>query len=619
MCGLLGYLPANQLDIDSFTTALNSMFHRGPDDVGVWLSTNHEIALGHRRLSIIDLTNAGHQPFHTLDGRYALVFNGEIYNHLELRQLLANHDYPLPSLTDGASDTSTLFHCLINWGIEKTLERIVGMFAFAFWDNSEKTLILARDRLGEKPLYYSCNGPYFSFSSEIKALTKLPNFSGNISSEAISSYLQLNYFPTPLTLYSNINKLPAGSYLKIAFPFDHRLNLVPTRYWNPIELAEKSSQNQSCCSLDKATDKLEELLLTSISGQLQADVPIGAFLSSGIDSATVVALAQSVQRIPITTFTIGLSDAKLDESHLATRIAKHLHTEQIIEHITEDDVLAYVPMLGQMLDEPLGDSSFLPTYAVCNAARNKLKVALTGDGADEIFLGYHHHRYLSRLWSLTRIAKPIIPLFSNLLTGKAAHSILPRASSILNLLALPPDQYLDKITDLYRGINHPMGSHASTWHYNVPWVENMERTAGLRDTVGYLTDDILTKVDVAAMKNRLETRCPMLDHRIIEYSYTLPANFLYSNGQGKVILRNLLSRYLPPHLINGKKKGFSIPIESWLRNELKTWGNECMAKLIERRDLFNPDALLTLWKDHLKLKANHSQRLWGLFTLSLFL
>jgi asparagine synthase (glutamine-hydrolysing) len=641
MCGIAGALVrhSNVSDI-SYLNAIgmrmvNSLTKRGPDDAGVWSEVSG-VTLAHRRLSILDLSAAGHQPMISQSGRFVIVFNGEIYNHLDLRQRLLQDGEAI--LWRGHSDTETLLACLEAWGPAEVLKNLVGMFAFAVWDRQEKSLLLARDRFGEKPLYYGWNSKNFLFGSELKALTAHPQWSADIDRHALSSYLRLGYVPTPMSIWSGIKKLVPGTYVVISNDMmPHSKLPEPIEYWSLRECVS-TPKVRSLDDFD-ATNKLETLLQQSIKSQMLADVPIGAFLSGGVDSSAVVAVMQSQSTRPVNTFTIGFAEKNYNEADHARAVAQHLGTDHTELFVTPNEMLELVERLPDIYDEPFSDSSQLPTHLVSLLTREHVTVALSGDGGDELFGGYN--RYISgpKLWSGMQKVPLAIRSLCNTAIQKVSPQTLDNFSKSLPLkLQLP--NFGDKVhkigvlmsaksaDDFYRLVisleSNPhqlLDSHLQDFEPDRAWAESEIGKFGeldfaermmFNDVIGYMTDDVLCKVDRAAMAASLEVRTPFLDIRVAEFALNLPIDQKIRDRTGKWLLRRVLDRYVPKALIERPKQGFGVPIDSWLRGPLRDWAEGLLDPARMRSEgIFNVDLVTERWQQHLSCQRNWHHWLWN--------
>ena len=638
MCGIVGLVDFNISSNNILKKNVNLMqsaiFHRGPDSSGSWCNIEDHIGLGHQRLSILDLSNAGHQPMESPSSRYVIVYNGEIYNHLEIRKNLEKLRHSSISW-NGHSDTETLLAAFEYFGIEETLKKTHGMFAMAVWDTNEKVLTLARDRMGEKPLYYGNLGQRFVFSSELKSMTSLPNFENKINPIAIEKYFQYNYVPAPLSIYQDIFKLEPGTFIQYSFKSARAKELSKKEYWSFSALYNECSKNQFN-DFNEACKTLEVELDKAIKSQFISDVPIGVFLSGGIDSSLVTSIAsKNFQRIK--TFTVGFDNKEYDESYFAEGVAKHLNTDHTKLIVTEQDVQEIINQLPKMYDEPFSDSSQLPTYFVCKAAREQVTVALSGDGADELFGVYNRYIVSAEIWKkFSWLPKPIrqicgwsilkVPieildsLFNKLIFKNKVNKISVIGSKVhkIGLGLLHADNLLDfckEFTFSWReaptvnksNVIKPMESHIDL-HSDLEPISKMMAI----DSLTYLPDDILCKVDRAAMASSLETRAPFLDHKVIEAALKIPSEFKIQQGIGKIPLREILAKYLPTKLIDRPKSGFAIPIGEWLRGPLKEWAEELLdPRTLNAQGFLDVDIIQNTWKEHLSGKKDFTSKLWA--------
>lgn len=626
MCGIAGQVDfRRQSNLDTLRKMTDVLFQRGPDDGGVWIDEQLGVAIGHRRLSILDLSPAGHQPMESVCGRFVIVFNGEIYNHLELRKDLERSGHAPTSGWRGHSDTETLLVCFTVWGIEKTLQSTVGMFALALWDKHESSLTLARDRIGEKPLYYGWQKDTFLFGSELKSLRVHPSFKGEMDWNAASSYLRCNYIPAPSSIYQGIYKLIPGTFLQLTPTHVQRKTLPsPAAYWSLADVARRGIENPYAGSFADAVDELESLVRQAVQLQSVADVPVGAFLSGGIDSSTVVAMMQTATTSKVTTFSIGMPDAKMDESQHAAAVARHLGTNHVEHIIKPREALDLIPRLTEIWDEPFADSSQIPTYLVSRLAKRHVTVALSGDGGDEFFLGYPQYELYEKLWRTRPLGKLPWSTFNAALSPFAKHQrvnqLLRRTNSVVSAWRQSDSQALNRYwMDRYRQGNVPIIEQQNSKMLDFPILPNAATTAGIWDAGTYLPDDILVKVDRASMANSLETRAPLLDHRIIEFTYRLKQSYKLQGGISKKVLREVLYRQVPRQIVDRPKMGFSIPLTAWLRNELRPWAEELLAQVTNDSDTFNKPMIDRLWREHLSGQRVHTEQLWGIFNLLSFL
>ena len=612
--------------------------HRGPDDSGVWLDAYAGIGLSHRRLSVLDLSPAGHQPMVSGSGRYVIAFNGEIYNHLDLRRQLGDRAWR------GHSDTETLLAGFEFWGIEKTLQRAVGMFAIALWDRVDRSLILARDRMGEKPLYYGWQGDTFLFGSELKALKAHPAFQGEIDRDALALMLRHNYIPAPYSIYKGIRKLLPGTYLKLLMG---KREGEPVHYWSVRGMAERGQAQPFAGSEAEAVMALEAHLLESIGLQMIADVPLGAFLSGGVDSSTVVALMQAKSSRPVKTFTIGFHEEGYDEAQHAKSVARHLGTEHTELYVMPKEAMNVIPRLPALYDEPFSDSSQIPTLLVSEMARRHVTVSLSGDGGDELFGGYNRYFWATNIWRRVGWApQPIRAALAGALTAlpPSAWNVVFRGLSrflpvgwryanpgdklhkLAEILAVrtPEEIYLDLVshwkqpTEVVHGTHEPptVLTDSAQW----AGLQDFEQRMMYLDQMTYLPDDILTKVDRAAMGVSLETRVPFLDHRVVEFAWSLPLSMKIHHGQGKWLLRQVLNRHVPKELIDRPKMGFGVPIDVWLRGPLKGWAEELLDEArLQREGYFDPRPIRRKWTEHLTGRRNWSYYLWDVLMFQAWL
>lgn len=640
MCGIAGFWTRTAFEQQAAHATLarmtDSVAHRGPDDAGAWLDSAAGMALGHRRLAIIDLSENGHQPMLSACGRYVMTFNGEIYNFGQLRSAL-EAEGRAPAWR-GHSDTEVLLAAFAAWGIDRTLQRAVGMFALALWNRESRVLTLARDRMGEKPLYYARVGDALVFGSELKALRTFPGFDGRaIDRDALCLYLRYACVPAPHTIYANVRKLPPGSYVQIETP---EIWPVPRRYWSLDQTIEQGRANPFEGDADAAEAQLDTLLREATAGQMIADAPLGAFLSGGVDSSLIVSLMQAQSAQPVRTFTVGFEDAGYDEAGHAKAVAKHLGTEHTEIVVTAAHALDLVPKMPSVYDEPFADASQIPTLAVAGTTQRHVKVALSGDGGDELFGGYTRYFLAPRLWSrLRRVPMPIrgriaaallalrpdhADQFAAFIQGawpSGAREGPPRVGERLHKLAHV--MTAESRTDLYRllmsSIQHPerlalAGREPSTrvdlpgaWPAGLSFAEQAMSV----DALTYLPDDILTKVDRAAMAVSLETRMPFLDHRVVEFVWQLPAALRIPDGQPKWLLRRLLHRYVPGELIDRPKQGFCAPVGDWLRGALRDWAQALLEpSRLRDEGFFDAARVERLWRQHLAGRMNCQHSLW---------
>ncbi|AEC21756.1 asparagine synthetase [Pusillimonas sp. T7-7] len=625
MCGLTGFhtLNANTPLHSTAGQMADALTHRGPDDAGVWVDETSGLALAHRRLSILELSAAGHQPMLSPDQRLVLVFNGEIYNHLALRQQLAAQGQA-PDWR-GHSDTETLLACVNAWGVQKTLEASTGMFALALWDRQTRQLVLARDRMGEKPLYWGWQNDVLLFGSELKALRQHPAFRANIDRQALVSFMRHGYISAPHSIYQDVHKLPAGHSLTLdlADPIKAR-TAQPMPYWSMAQTVAAGLQNPFEGTREEAVDALEQQLSASVRSQMLSDVPLGAFLSGGIDSSAIVALMQTHSSRPVRTFTIGFDDERYNEAPHAAAIARHLGTEHTEMMVQPGDALALIPALPHTYDEPFADSSQIPTMLVSKMTRAHVTVALSGDGGDELFGGYNTFRFAPGLWRrIQRLPKPLRTMAAPLLGRHAPNDKLHKLSTLL----ASNDQ-----RDFYRQLsshwsdpgllvrNASEASTPLTTPGALPHTDSFEHEMMAASTVMYMPDDILVKVDRAAMAYSLEVRVPMLDHRVVELAWRMPLDWKIQAGEGKWPLRQLLYRHVPQSMMDRPKKGFSLPLADWLRGPLREWAQALLDPArLTREGYLNAAPIQQAWRQHLSGRRDHSQRLWCVLTFQAWL
>lgn len=642
MCGIGGFLRADPTGIDAgavLRAMTDAIAHRGPDADGQWLDVEAGIALGHRRLSILDLSPAGAQPMHSHDGRWVLAFNGEIYNFAALR---ASQEEGGTVAWRGHSDTEVLLEGIATWGIETTLRRAEGMFALALWDRRERVLHLARDRFGEKPLYYGRVGDAFVFGSELKALRAYPGFAAPVDRGALVEFLRLGYVPAPLSIHQGVRKLPAGCWLSLDASGREP---APTPYWSALETALSARAHPFAGDLGDAATALEPILRDAVQRMMVADVPLGALLSGGIDSSLVVALMQAQRGDRVRTFSIGSHEPDYDEATHARAVAAHLGTDHTELYVEASDALALVPRLPTLYDEPFADSSQLPTFLVSQLARRHVTVALSGDAGDELFGGYNRYFHGAGLWRrLRRVPRPL-----RAAGARAARVFAPatidRMAGVMGRLgpaALAGGRAGDKVHKLAgllpardeQAFHQAMlsywpnpeslvqGAPASLSPSSavLPGAIGFAERAMLHDTLHYLPDDILAKVDRAAMGVALETRVPMLDPSVFAFAWSLPMALKIEGGSGKRVLRELLYRHVPQALIDRPKQGFAVPIGAWLRGTLRDWAEDLLDESRIRADgWLQPAPIRAAWQEHLSGRRNHDTRLWTVLMFQVWL
>ena len=649
MCGFVGYLGGIGLGEGDCYSQLKRMTdtiaHRGPNSAGYWRDLDQSIWLGHRRLSIVDLSAAGSQPMVSANERYVIVFNGEIYNHKTLRGEMVAAG--CSGLWRGHSDTETLLAGFDNWGIRGTVERAVGMFAFAVWDRETATLTLGRDRMGEKPVYYGWQGSgaarTFLFGSELKALRAHAAFENRIDRGALCLQLRHNCVPAPHSIYQSVYKLLPGSLLHVSL---NKPVPAVSQYWRVGQAAEAGVAHPFTASDEEAVNALETLLKDAVRQQMEADVPLGAFLSGGVDSSLIVALMQSQSSRPVKTFTIGFREDAYNEAEHALQVAKAIGTDHTELYVSGADAIGVVDSLPALYDEPFSDSSQIPTFLMARLAKQHVTVALSGDGGDELFCGYDRYQSAACTWE--RVAKLPRPLRSILgrslravpqemwnLLEIAGRYIAPGTASTTSLnykAGKVANVFLDNsLAGIYRNMvshwNDPAavvigGSEAATLFTSASLMEHLEARQQLMllDAQTYLSDDVLVKVDRAAMGASLETRAPLLDHRVVEFAWSLPQNLKVRNHQTKWALRQVLYRHVPRELIDRPKMGFGVPIGDWLRGPLRDWAEALLnPSRLRREGYFVPEAVRRKWEEHVSGKQNWQYHLWDILMFQAWL
>jgi asparagine synthase (glutamine-hydrolysing) len=623
MCGIAGFWTPEGLTtappLEALRRMTRALAHRGPDDSGHWCDDGAGIALGHRRLSIIDLSPQGHQPMASADGRWTVVFNGEIYNFRELRRDLEAAGEPG---WRGTSDTEVLLAAISRWGLDATLPRLIGMFAFALWDGRERCLHLARDRMGEKPLYYGWSGPVFLFASELKAMRGFPGWQGELDRDVLALYMRYSYVPEPYAIYRGVRKLPPGASLRIPATSATGDTGVPQPYWSPAIAALEAHADRYTGGPQEVLSQLDALLRVAVAGQMVADVPLGAFLSGGIDSSLVVALMQAQSARPVRTFTIGFTEEEFNEANFAREVASHLGTEHTELYVSPHAALDVIPTLPVVYDEPFGDSSQIPTILVSRMTRAHVTVCLSGDGGDELFGGYTRYGQAEQQWRRVRRAPPLVRrALAALVPPVNGHAVklaqVLRATDRVALYRRLISQ-CNELRRLVPGAVEP--STVLTDQTSRPHLTDFCEEMMWIDAVSYLPGDILTKVDRAAMSVSLETRIPLLDHRVVEFAWRLPPSLKWHDGRGKWPLRALLDRYVPARLIDRPKRGFGVPINRWLREDLREWAEELLAPAnLREGGLLDAELVRTRWQEHLSGAADRRYYLWNVLMFQAWL
>ncbi|MBI4665117.1 MAG: asparagine synthase (glutamine-hydrolyzing) [Nitrospinae bacterium] len=635
MCGFAGVVSVNGgMRGDGLNAAVMSMNgaikHRGPDDEGLWSDIQAGVALGHRRLSIIDLSATGHQPMVSHSGRLVIAYNGEIYNFQEIRQVVEGRNGPMS--WRGRSDTEIILEAMELFGVEEALRIANGMFAFALWDRQERKLTLGRDRLGKKPLYYGWSGGSFIFASELKAIRRFPAFDGDIDRNALGLLMRHNYVPSPYSIYKGVFKLPPACVLSLdktalgghtGFnPSPDKPGASPKRYWNAGDVILNGAANQFEGDEESAADRLETLLKDAVKLRMVSDVPLGAFLSGGVDSATVVALMQSQSAGPVRTYTIGYEDDPESEAELAKAVARHLGTAHTELYVTAGDALKIIPQLPELSDEPISDTALIPTFLVSRLARRDVTVCLTGDGGDELFTGYP--RYLWANWYFNDWAGRVDWMPNGV--QRAVSSIAGLAGAVSGSAKLKEVQKLLPLQtpeEVYAGLNYHWRDPAgvvegfveqetvySPENHLAKCPDGVQRMVYL-DMASRLPDSLLAKVDRVTMSVSLEARCPILDHRLVEFSATIPTSMKIRGGHGKWLLRKVLYKHVPRELVERPKKGFSMPIKVWLKGPLRDWAEDLLDEgRLRREGFFNPAPIRAAWAEHLSGERNRHFHLW---------
>lgn len=627
MCGIAGLisdrnsgerLEALLLDMT------NLLKHRGPDDWGTWVHGFKGVAFGHRRLSIIDLSERGRQPMRSACGRYVVVYNGEVYNYKALRAELE----PFGHVFSGHSDTEVILAAIAQWGLDSAVCRFVGMFAFALWDESLETLSLVRDRLGIKPLYYGRAGSDFVFGSELKVFREHPGFDASVDRDSLSLFFRHNYIPAPYSIYKDVYKLEPGHILTLGLRGGEP---SVKAYWSAREVWLHGEANPFSGNRNEAATELERLLLDSVGMRMLSDVPLGAFLSGGVDSSTIVALMQAQSSIPVKSFSIGFGEEEYNEAKHAKAVAAHLGTDHTELYLEPSQLLDVVPHIPHFWDEPFSDSSQVPTYCVSQLARSKVKVSLSGDGGDELFAGYQRYFWMDKWNILERIPLFFRKFFKGVMgmTPAAVYSMFgnkgPKVRTRLGLLSMQSfrEFYLYFLSHQRQPGEFVLGSQEPVTQLtndgNNVFADNI-RQMTFWDTVSYLPDDILTKVDRASMAVSLEARVPLLDHRVVEFAASLPMAMKTDGRTGKFVLRDVLYKYVPRELIDRPKAGFAVPIDKWMRKELRDWCESLLDPVtIRSQGYLNHVEVGRLWDEHVTGKADWHYYLWDILMFQAWL
>lgn len=654
MCGIAGLIDQSRGElVPTLEKMVASIRYRGPDDSGIWTDRSSGVGLGHARLSILDLSPEGHQPMVSHSGQYVFSYNGEVYNFAELRSELEATGKKFR----GHSDTEVMLAAFEIWGVEKSLQRFVGMFAFALWDRESRVLYLGRDRLGIKPLYYGWVDHTFVFGSELKVFEQVPKFPRSVNRNSLAAFMRYAYVPEPWSIYEDIYKLPAGCLLSIGLgqtnactsfsPEPDNLNVTwrPLRYWSAKSIIERGVTHPFEGTAQDAVEQLDRSLREAIGLRMIADVPLGAFLSGGVDSSVVVALMQVQSVKPVKTFTIGFREEDYNEAVYAAAVAKHLGTEHTELYVTPTEAMAVIPRLPEMYDEPFGDPSQIPTYLVSQLARRHVTVALSGDGGDELFAGYNRYFWGRRLWKQASR----VPRFFRRSVAEGIQAISPEAfdhvsqrlktlvpvlpsfgdrlHKLAGILAMkdPEDMYLGLVSQWRYPLQIVKGAQEflTTLTDRQRWATVNEFTLQMMalDLVTYLPDDLLTKVDRASMAVSLEARVPLIDHRVVEFAWRIPLSMkIQQEGEGKWLLRRVLDKYVPRALIDRPKMGFGVPIDHWLRGPLRDWAEDLLdEQRLRREGFFNPAPIRQKWVEHLSGRRNWQYAIWNVLMFQAWL
>lgn len=627
MCGIVGLWGPLEGKAQILAESCHRIRLRGPDSKGFWEDGQAGVAFGHVRLAIQDLTEAGHQPMVSACGRYILTYNGEVYNHLEMRAELEKAGHA-PAWR-GHSDTETILAYAAAFGVEAMLRAAVGMWAIALWDRQTRSLTLARDRMGEKPLYYGYVGATLVFSSQLKGLSPVPGFGRTIDRNALASFMRHNYVPAPQSIYEGIRKLPAASWVVISeAQLGARDMPAPQAYWSAMQVADAGQRQPRQFATDnEAADALQAVLTQAVRGQMISDVSLGAFLSGGIDSSTIAALMQSQSNVPVRTFAIGFHEKEYDEAPHAKAVATHLGTDHAELYVTAQDALDVVPGLADIYDEPFADSSQIPTALVTRMARQHVTVALSGDGGDELFGGYSRYLRVANWWEkCARLPAPLRHLAGGVLRGSAtlpgAGAWRGKVGKMGELLRADSEgefyrlfvSYWSDPGSVVKGATEPPSP------FEAPLAGPPYEAMMKLDTITYLPDDILVKVDRAAMAVSLETRVPLIDHRVYEFAWSLPFKYKVRGGTGKWLLRQVLHRHVPQSLVERPKRGFAVPLAAWLRGPLRDWAEALLDPArLRQQGWFEPEPILRKWREHLSGHRKWDSHLWGVLMMQAWL
>ena len=651
MCGITGFLGGDctntTLNESTLLDMADQLLTRGPDSSGIWLDASAKIGLAHRRLAIVDLSAAGHQPMSSGSDRYVITYNGEIYNTSEIRHDLTGAR--LQPKWRGHSDTEILLAAFDVWGIKETITRVKGMFAIAVWDKECEELSLVRDRIGEKPLYYGWQGSgskrTFLFGSELKALKRHSSFTNDIDRASLALYMRYCYVPTPHSIYKGIKKLEPGTILTVSLKQN---SCRSEKYWDTLDVVRKGAKEPFEGSVSEITNNLDTVLKKTVSQQMMADVPLGAFLSGGVDSSTVVALMQTQSSRPVKTFTIGFEEAGFNEAEFAKSVAEHLKTEHTELYVSSEDALNVIPKLPELYCEPFADSSQIPTFIVSSLARQHVTVSLSGDGGDELFCGYNRYVFADNLlWK----GLNLVPAAARTLIGRSIENLpagawnkafsaidrmtprkfngiswgdkLQKGAGVIGSKNLN-DLYMRLVSNWQDPSSVVIGSEAHQSRFStddslLAGLDDITKMMAV-DMVSYLPDDILVKVDRAAMGVSLETRVPFLDHDVFEFASKIPLEMKLNKGVGKTVLRDILYKYVPKDLIERPKTGFGIPVSDWLKGPLKEWAEELLSESrLRSQGFFYPEIVRQMWSEHLMGTRNWQSQLWAVLMFQAWL
>lgn len=631
MCGIAGFVDFSKTRkednlLQEIKAMTNAIAYRGPDGEGHWVDAQEGVALGHRRLAILDLSPAGFQPMRSKNERFVLTYNGEIYNSPDLKETLLTKGYSF----HGHSDTEVMLAAFCEWGIAESLKKMVGMFAFALWDRQEKTLCLGRDRIGKKPLYYGWIDSLFVFASDLNAFRASPAKSAlKIDRKAMASFHHWSFLPSPYSLYQGVYKLKPGT-LRVFGPADFASFRMGAEecFWDFTEVAKEGlKRRHSAPSFLEAVEQIEDLLKDAVKSRMMSDVPLGGFLSGGIDSSLIIALMQKYSSNPVKTFSVGFAESRYDESSYAEKVANYLGTDHQTIRMSSSDALEIIPNLPQIYDEPFADTSQLPTILVSRLAGKSVKVVLSGDGGDEIFAGYTRYLMSEKINKVLKwIPLPFRQIMITILRS-IPHKVWQVIEPVVFIKQLEekivkalPLLKENRFEDLYEGLlkrwNHYPGLFKEITSYSLKISNPFDQTANhidwmqYHDTLQYLVDDILVKVDRATMAVSLEARCPLLDHRLLEQAWALPLSYKIQEGKGKLLLRKILSRYIPEEFFERPKMGFGIPIDSWLRGPLKEWADHLLLPEVLEERGYRSDIIHQQWKAHCEEGTQGGDQLW---------